>query len=66
MKELKNDVCYQEWLNDPFQAKLPEGELFQQFQDRVLLAWSEKLRLFENKQYQNLLFVSHGGRFVFC
>lgn len=60
-EELKNDLCYQQWINDPFQAKIPEGELFQQFQERVFLAWSEKLRLFENKQYQSLLFVSHGG-----
>lgn len=59
--DLKNERSYRNWINDPIMNKPPEGESFQQFEERILHCWDEIMELFLLKEMNNILVVSHGG-----
>jgi alpha-ribazole phosphatase len=70
-EELKDDPCYQNWLNDQ-SIPIPGGESLQEFEERLDQFWSclfgdshdpeylEKYRV-KNQKSIRIAFVSHGG-----
>ncbi|MFY4773592.1 histidine phosphatase family protein [Metabacillus sp. RGM 3146] len=59
-EELKEDLTYLKWLDDPAAAKPPNGESMVEFSLRVKHAWSliKKAVLPEN---QRIVIITHGG-----
>ena len=59
-EELKEQADYQQWLNDIFQVKPPNGESFHDFSTRVKKGMIEITHSLREKD-QDIVFVVHGG-----
>ena len=56
-EQLKEETSYQQWLENPMKAPVPEGESYPMFSERVESGWQQ---LF-NKTFRNMVIVTHGG-----
>ncbi|MBA9027956.1 histidine phosphatase family protein [Peribacillus huizhouensis] len=52
---------YMRWLEHPFEIGLPQGECYQDFNQRVLKAWDEMVEEMKIKGTRNIAVVTHGG-----
>ncbi|WP_243385499.1 histidine phosphatase family protein [Bacillus kexueae] len=61
-EELKNVPAYQNWLDDPFQGPIPNGERYDQFSQRIQKGWGEvKKRITSHHGIRHVVIVTHGG-----
>ncbi|WP_231889876.1 histidine phosphatase family protein [Oceanobacillus sp. Castelsardo] len=60
-EDLKNDMNYQRWIDQPFKEVIPGGESFQQFAYRVDKGWNQIVELILRYHAKNVFIVSHGG-----
>ncbi|WP_210366675.1 histidine phosphatase family protein [Bacillus sp. REN3] len=60
-EELKDDRAYQKWLHAPFQTRLPCGESFTEFSDRVDQGFSKVAAICLSAGLERSAVVTHGG-----
>ncbi|KUP08126.1 hypothetical protein Q73_07095 [Bacillus coahuilensis m2-6] len=59
--ELQHNPNYQQWIQEPFNIPIPNGEHFTEFRCRVNRGFSLLLKEIRNKPNHHHLIVSHGG-----
>lgn len=59
--ELAHDVLYQQWLNDFYSVRPPEGESFQEFAQRVNDGWEKVKNTLEENNQVRATIITHGG-----
>ncbi|WP_079508841.1 histidine phosphatase family protein [Mesobacillus jeotgali] len=60
-EQLKNDVIYQKWLDEPFRISPPNGESFFAFTQRVNKGWGEITGKMIEHRVKTSALVTHGG-----
>jgi alpha-ribazole phosphatase len=60
-EELKDDADYQRWLEDPFLEKVPGGESFEEFSERVDRGWQKLINRMLEEGIRKAALVTHGG-----
>lgn len=60
-EDLKNDPRFQEWLQNPFGGKPPEGEAFSEFTARIDMAWEKLIIRVLESNIKKAAIVTHGG-----
>lgn len=59
--ELVQDVLYEQWLNDFYSVRPPEGESFQEFAQRVNDGWEKVKNALEENNQTRATIITHGG-----
>nr|WP_276536941.1 histidine phosphatase family protein [Oceanobacillus caeni] len=59
--DLKDDMNYQRWINQPFKEVIPGGESFQWFTYRVDKGWNRVVDMIFRNHAKNVFIVTHGG-----
>ncbi|MDQ0163094.1 histidine phosphatase family protein [Bacillus alveayuensis] len=60
-EDLRDDIQYEQWLNDPFQIPPPNGESYASFKKRIHNGWSRILEAFQDPSIKQIVCVAHGG-----
>ncbi len=60
-EELKHNIEYQRWLDEPFKAKPPDGETFLEFSIRVLHGWELLVKRMLETNVERATVMTHGG-----
>jgi alpha-ribazole phosphatase len=59
-EELKDDLHYRKWVNDPYLSP-PQGESLDLLQKRMETAWKELRSLVKEQQAKRVAVITHGG-----
>lgn len=59
--DLQDDPHYQQWLQEPYEVKPPNGEHIYEFIDRVSKGWTKIQRAIIQVNARNVAVVTHGG-----
>lgn len=60
-EELKDDLQYQRWLEDPYSVKPPDGETFTEFSIRVIHCWEKLSKRVLDMNVETAAIMTHGG-----
>jgi len=59
--DLCQDEAYQNWLDDPFSKRPPDGESFTDMEKRAMSGWVSLRKTIHDQGYGEVLLVTHGG-----
>jgi alpha-ribazole phosphatase len=60
-EQLKDDIMYQNWLDEPFKVSPPNGESYSAFTLRVVKGWNEITKRILENRIPTAALVTHGG-----